>query len=198
MIHVSADGKFAAVGNQYQNGMVRVVDLTTGTQLSSVKPAQNASVQGALSPKGEYVATWGQHYQRGGEKAEDAQQIARTVQLWDAKTGKEKASLVTDIYQIMSVRFSPDGSKIAAGGNGTIQLWDVATGKLERRFAGRTGQGVQLLFSPDGRVLTRPGRTGACSRGRPRPASGPASAKGRPSTWPASSTSRTGRCSPGP
>lgn len=160
LIHVSADGKFACVGNQYQNGMVRVVDLSAGTQVTSVKPVQNGAVQGALSPKGEYVATWGQHYHRGGEKPEEVNQIARTVQLWDAKTGKEKASLLSDIYQIMCVRFSPDGSKLAASGNGTVQLWDVATGKLERRFAGRTGQGVQLLFSPDGRILTAAGQDG--------------------------------------
>ena len=60
----------------------------------------------------------------------------------------------------MCVRFSPDGSKVAASGNGVIQLWDVASGKLERRFAGRTGQGVQLVFSRDGKVLTAAGQDG--------------------------------------
>jgi WD40 repeat protein len=159
MIHVSADGKFAAVGTQYEAGHVKVVDLTAGSQITSVKPAQNAAVHGAMSPKGEYVATWGQHYNRGGPGGDD-QTIARTVQIWDAKTGKEKSSLVSDIYQIMCVRFSPDGSKIAASGNGVIQLWDVESGKLERRFAGRTGQGSQLVFSPDGRMLTAAGQDG--------------------------------------
>jgi|GEM_PF-2341745 len=159
MIHVSTDGKFAAVGTQYEAGQVKVVDLTTGNQVTSVKPAQNAAVHGAMSPKGEYVATWGQHYNRGGPGGDD-QTIARTVQVWDAKTGKERSSLVSDIYQIMCVRFSPDGSKIAASGNGVIQLWDAESGKLERRFAGRTGQGVQLVFSSDGRVLSAAGQDG--------------------------------------
>jgi WD40 repeat protein len=160
MLHLSADGKWVSIGSQYENGTVKVVDLTTGNQVAAFNPVQNASVHGAMSPKGEYVATWGQHYNRGNEKPEDQQRIARTVQIWDVKGGKEKVSLVTDIYQIMCVRFSPDGSKVATGGNGVIQLWDVATGKEERRFAGRTGQGLQLLFSPDGRMLTAAGQDG--------------------------------------
>jgi WD40 repeat protein len=160
-LHLSDDGKFAAVGHQYQNGTVRVVDLTTGSQVSAVKPEQNAGVFGALSPKGETLATWGQHYNRGGGKTpEEEQQIARTIQLWDAKEGKEKGKLLSDIYQVQSVQFSPDGSKVAAGGNGTVQLWEVATGKLVRRFAGRTGQGSQLVFSPDGKTLSAAGQDG--------------------------------------
>jgi WD40 repeat protein len=160
MIHLSADGKFVAIGNQYENGNVKVVDLSSGNQISMVKPIQNSTVQGVMSPKGEYVATWGQHYNRGGGNPEQEALIPRTIQLWESKDGKEKASLVSDIYQIMSVRFSPDGAKFAAGGNGVIQMWDVATGKLERRFAGRTGQGMQLTFSPDGKFLAAAGQDG--------------------------------------
>lgn len=160
MIHVSDDGKFVAIGHQYEVGNVRVIDLTAGGQVSSVKPEQNAGVFGALSPKGETLATWGQHYNRGNAKQEDVTRIARTVQLWDAQDGKEKAALVSDIPQITAVRFSPDGVKVAAGGNGVVQLWDVATGKLERRFAGRSGQGAQLAFSADGRTLSAAGQDG--------------------------------------
>ena len=159
-IHVSDDGKFAAVGNQFQNGTVKVLDLTGGGLVTSVKPAQNGGVFGALSPKGETLATWGQHYNRGNGKPEDEQKVARTIQLWDARTGKEKGSLVSDIFQIASVRFSPDGARVAAGGNGVVQLWDVGTGKLERRFAGRTGQGTQLVFAPDGKTLSSAGQDG--------------------------------------
>jgi WD40 repeat protein len=160
LIHISDNGKSIAIGNQFQNGSVRVIDLTDGSQLASVKPMQTGAVQGALSPKGETLATWGQHYNRGIGKPEDEQQIARTIQLWDAKDAKEKGSLVSDIYQIACVQFSPDGAKLAAGGNGVVQLWDVATSKVERRFAGRTGQGTQIVFSPDGKTLTAAGTDG--------------------------------------
>lgn len=160
MIQMSADGKFVAVGTQYENGNVKVVELATGNQVAVVKPVQNSGVHGALSPKGELLATWGQHYNRGGGNAEAEALVPRTIQLWDAKAGKEKTSLVSDIFQIITVRFSPDGAKVAAGGNGVIQLWDVESGKLERRFAGRTGQGAQLVFSPDGKVLSAAGQDG--------------------------------------
>jgi WD40 repeat protein len=160
MIHVSDDGKSAAVGTQYQEGSVKVIDLANGNQVSTVKPAQNGGVQGTLSPKGETLATWGQHYNRGNGKAEDEQVIARSIQLWDAREGKEKRTLVSDIYQIQSVKFSPDGAKLAAGGNGVIQMWDVGTGKVERRFAGRMGQGTQIVFSRDGKTLSAAGTDG--------------------------------------
>jgi WD40 repeat protein len=160
MMHVSDDGRLAAVGNMYENGSVKIIDLATGSQLTAVKPAQNATVQGALSPKGEALATWGQHYNRGNMQPGEEQLVARTIQLWDVKTGKETGSLVSEIHQIQCVQFSPDGTKVAAGGNGTVQLWDAATGKLERRFAGRTGQGAQLAFSSDGKTLAAAGTDG--------------------------------------
>jgi WD40 repeat protein len=160
-IHLSADGKFVAIGSQYENAVIKVVDLSSGNQLCTVKPAQNSTVQGAMAPKGELLATWGQHYNRGNNKPEDDLRIARTVQLWDPKTGTEKLAIVSEINQIQCVRFSPDGTKVVAGGYGIIQLWDVATGKLERQFAGRSGQGTQIVFSPDGKTLAV-GGTDSC------------------------------------
>ena len=160
MLSVSADSRFATLSSQYENGVVKVIDLSSGDQLCTIKPAQNSTVFAALSPKGEIVATWGQHYNRGNGKPEDDLRIARTIQLWDAKEGKEKLAIVSEINQVQCVRFSPDGSKVVAGGYGIIQLWDAATGKLERQFAGRSGQGTQFVFSPDGKTLTAAGMDG--------------------------------------
>ena len=90
-IHVSADCKFAAIGSQYENVMIKIVDLTTGNQISMVKPAQNSTVQGAMSPKGEFLATWGRHYNRGNGKPEDDLRIARTDPAMGLKRGQGKA-----------------------------------------------------------------------------------------------------------
>jgi WD40 repeat protein len=157
-LHLSADGKTVAVGNQYQNGSVKILDLHASALVTTLKPAHNSAVQGAVSPDGKRVAVWGQHYGRGNT---DESAVARTVQVFDAKTGAETAKLVTDVPVPQSVRFSPDGTKLAVGGSGTVQLWDVATGKAERRFAGRTGQGWQLAFSPDGKLLSAAGPDGS-------------------------------------
>ncbi|WP_035856604.1 protein kinase family protein [Cryptosporangium arvum] len=50
------------------------------------------------------------------------------------------------------LRFSPDGTTLAAAGPGGVQLWDVATGALRTRVAGATGP-TAVAFSPDGRRL---------------------------------------------
>lgn len=158
-IHLSADGKTVAVGSQYDNGSVKVLDLPAKAVVTTIKPVHNSTVQGAMSPDGGLVAVWGQHYNRG---AGDDGTTARTVQICDAKTGVEKVKLVTDLaVLIQTVRFSPDGTKVAAAGNGSVQLWDVATAKVERRFAGRTGQGKHLAFSPDGKHLAAAGDDGS-------------------------------------
>jgi WD40 repeat protein len=56
-------------------------------------------------------------------------------------------------FGIQSVAFSPDGKKVAAGGNGlTISLWDAATGKEVRSFR-KVLYSTHVAFSPDGKVL---------------------------------------------
>src|SRR5436305_14420671 len=53
-----------------------------------------------------------------------------------------------------SVAFSPDGKRIASGGDdNTVKVWDAQTGQLERTlqtFAARAGN---VAFSPDGKHL---------------------------------------------
>jgi hypothetical protein len=50
----------------------------------------------------------------------------RTVRLWDAAAGRERAHLDWGIGPVRSVAFAPDGLTVAAGGaSGAIVLWDV-------------------------------------------------------------------------
>jgi WD40 repeat protein len=64
-------------------------------------------------------------------------------------------------HKTMSVRFTPDGRRLAgAGDNGQVRLWDTATGLevLTLRGAGKPGTGhygyiPRVAFSPDGRYL---------------------------------------------
>jgi WD40 repeat protein len=53
------------------------------------------------------------------------------------------------------VAFSPDGTRVLAGGNDkTLKLWATATGALIRTFEGQSSAVVSVTFSPDGtRVL---------------------------------------------
>ncbi|EKK01269.1 protein containing planctomycete cytochrome C domain protein [Rhodopirellula baltica SH28] len=75
--------------------------------------------------------------------------------LLDAKSGEMHTRLVGISPRINSVRFSPDGSRIAAAGGmpgelGELQIWNASTGELElsRQITYDTITG--LSWSPDG------------------------------------------------
>ncbi|HKB36427.1 MAG TPA: serine/threonine-protein kinase, partial [Gemmataceae bacterium] len=54
----------------------------------------------------------------------------------------------------LAIAFSPDGKRLASGGNdGTVHLWDVATGKELRKLARHLMPVTSLGFSRDGRLL---------------------------------------------
>jgi RNA polymerase sigma factor (sigma-70 family) len=83
--------------------------------------------------------------------------LGRTVHLWDVATGKAVHRPDGHESVIRTVAVSPDGSRVATGGDdGTARLWDAATGKPLHRF--NVGAAVlSLAFSPDGRVLAAGG-----------------------------------------
>lgn len=54
---------------------------------------------------------------------------------------------------VWSVVFSPDGRRLASGGDKTVRIWDVATGRQLRVLRGHSGQVLTLAVSPDGRLL---------------------------------------------
>lgn len=80
-----------------------------------------------------------------------------TVKIWETETGKEVRTLDHRVA-VYSVHFSPDGGKLASGGEGTPRIWDVKKGEEIRGFEGH-GDDVHpptvssVRFSPDGRIL---------------------------------------------
>src|SRR6266700_1277274 len=52
---------------------------------------------------------------------------------------------------VYAVALSPDGTRIASGGNdSTVQVWNAKTGKLLLLYTGHTGTVYTLAWSPDG------------------------------------------------
>src|SRR5437870_11837448 len=63
-----------------------------------------------------------------------------------------------DVY---SVKFSPDGKRIASGGRDrTIRFWDASTGALTHTLPGHGDSVYAVAFSPDGKLLASGCRDG--------------------------------------
>jgi RNA polymerase sigma factor (sigma-70 family) len=100
----------------------------------------------AISPSRQTVATWG-----AGE---------RTVQLWDAATGKEICSLGKYTWSsdravapTLPLAFSPDGCLLASLDANLVRLNEALTGREIHRFERIEGQTCAVAFSPDSRTL---------------------------------------------
>jgi RNA polymerase sigma factor (sigma-70 family) len=132
------------------NGELHVWDVASGKRLRTiagriVRPS--VSDQLVFSPDGKALAFGRSHSDRA-------------VRLWDVATGKALHPAGGHESLIRAVVVSPDGSRIATGGDGTAILWDAATGKPLHTFRA-PGNVLSLAFSADGRKLALGGQSEA-------------------------------------
>jgi WD40 repeat protein len=80
----------------------------------------------------------------------------KTVRLWDVAEGKELKVYEGAGAPLYSVAFSPDGTKLAAGGvDKKVFVWEVESGSLLQTISGHSDDLYRVVFSPSGeRVLT--------------------------------------------
>ena len=141
-ISFSPDGERLAVANM--DGVSKVWDLSTQTELLALPPIDLPAKAMAYSPDGRFLAT-------GGDEG--------IVALWDAIEG-------TQIYTatlggiIHSVAFSPDGQSVAAASeDGGAKIWDAATGQELLNLPRFSGI-YDVAFLVNGRLATA-GQDGA-------------------------------------
>jgi WD40 repeat protein/tRNA A-37 threonylcarbamoyl transferase component Bud32 len=82
-----------------------------------------------------------------------------TVKLWDARTGRELATLRghRHIGPVTCVAFSGDGQRLAsASWDKTVKLWDARTGQLLATLHGHPNTLNCVAFSTDGQRLASP------------------------------------------
>ena len=148
-VALSPDGKRLATGSWA--GHVRVWDWAGGKQLFDLPVGDVARV--TFAPDGRLLAT----------VTED-----KTAQLWDMTRGKLLADLEGDLFRFHCVTFSPDGTRVLAGGgdwkdNGVNQvtIWDVQSKAQVNKLVGHSSAVLGICYSPDGKTIA----TGSVDRG---------------------------------
>jgi WD40 repeat protein len=144
----SPDGtRLAVVGWQ---GAVHLLDLSTGTRPTTVKPENGSLVRKvAFTPDGRTLA------------AVDIEADGDQVRLLDAATGRSQRTIKLNTQFLSSIAFGPDGGTLAtvSGSRGSVTTWDVRTGRLQDSFRVE-GEVASLAFSPDARTLAASGPRG--------------------------------------
>jgi hypothetical protein len=87
-----------------------------------------------------------------------------TIKLWEASTGRERATLDARVRGLhggwFSLVFSPDGKTLTVADRlqgGTARLWDAATGQLRAAVKGHAKAVHSVTVSPDGKSVAMKG-----------------------------------------
>jgi eukaryotic-like serine/threonine-protein kinase len=142
----SPDGTRLASGGK--DRLVKVWDVKTGTQLLSLSGHTAPVTSVAFSPDGKLLASASGTYD---QKVFGL--IPGEAKLWDARTGKELNVLRGDGNGVNCVAFSPDGQRLACGGNRQVTVWDVPSGQQRLILQAHAATVVGIAFSPDGQRL---------------------------------------------
>lgn len=116
-----------------------------------------------ISLPGQHWAVPTVEFSSDGKRIATGQQFG-TIALWDARTGREVATLASRTaahHNINSVAFSPDGKLLVTAGNeGTIKLWDVPGEQLRATLKGHSTEVRRVAFFPNGQTIASCARDG--------------------------------------
>ncbi|MFI5460516.1 MAG: protein kinase [Isosphaerales bacterium] len=79
--------------------------------------------------------------------------LSGLVKVWEAATGQEVFSCQYSDGEVWDVAFSPDGKRLAAGGNKGIRIWGVASREMQATWPSQSRLSECVAFSPDGKRL---------------------------------------------
>ena len=141
----------ATVGHDdTDEGRIRLWNTDTGQLETTIAGHTSSILSAAFSPDGTTLATAGGW--PGNSSSSGEQDVA--IRLWDADTGRLKATLMGATHGVRAVAFSPDGKILAAGiRDRNIQLWDVAERQLIATLRADRNPVNSVAFSPDGKTL---------------------------------------------
>jgi WD40 repeat protein len=127
------------LATSYEDGIVRIVDSASGSELRQWKAHERSANFIEFSPDGTTIVT----------ASADA-----TVKLWNASTGELVRALEGHRDIVWCAAFSPDGSRLATGStDNTIRIWDIDADEQLLELRGHDDYVYTLDFSPDGTML---------------------------------------------
>lgn len=124
------------------NGLMRVWDTDSGSELFSFQAHDAPVACVAFNPDGSRIATAPQSPTGGA------------IRLWDAATGRELGKLEGHAAEFHGLAFGPAGETLVSGDKaGNVRRWDVKTGSLrqELQVGGQDFNALALVLSTDGR-----------------------------------------------
>ncbi|MDQ3816495.1 MAG: hypothetical protein M3362_02240 [Acidobacteriota bacterium] len=137
------DAKRSPQSDLGPNFQIKVIDLDIGTEQRTIQTTFPSNEVLGVSRDGDLVASGPPAGGKGG-----------LLSIWNVKTGRLLKSLNGLTGGINFIRFSPDGSSLAAGGGDEkgILIWEVNSGRFVRRLLSGHHE-VSAEFSPDGKTL---------------------------------------------
>lgn len=131
------------------SGTVKLWDRKTGKNTLTISGDTAEAFTVLFSPDSKTFASLHNPHSRS----------SHDVKLWDARTGRLRATLRTLHNAVVcSATFSPDGKTLAsANGSDTVILWEAATGRERTKLTGQGSSARAVAFSPDGRTLASGG-----------------------------------------
>ncbi len=154
-------------------GQVKVWDCENGRELVKIEGHKGFVSLVALSPDGAHLATGSIESALGDQFDADGRPVAGeptrrsgsagqsetwgAVKIWNACTGQLEASIPKFGKRIVSLEFSPEGSRLAAcSESAPVTLFDPSTGrvlaKVEGTFAFPSESGYDLAFLSGSRI----------------------------------------------
>lgn len=147
----SADGETLACGDG--TSKIWVFDADTSKYRATLNEQTTVVSAAALSPDGTTLASASQDPVFKDQIFADDSKVL-ILQLYDAHTGKKRATLNGHTAAIRALAFSPDSTMLVSGSaDKTVILWDVRTGEALKLLIGHTEAVGNVVFAADGETF---------------------------------------------